>query len=308
METTDISYNIVCFGEVLWDILPTGPMPGGAPMNVAYHLQQLGCRPALISRTGNDQLGKMLLAELEGFGLSTAFIQKDAVARTGHVFANPNGQHEMEYDIVYPAAWDFINWQDELKILAEKATYLVFGSLASRHSVSCQALEKLLTLPLTKVLDLNIRQPWFSKAAAENLLQKADIVKLNMAELELVSGWYGVHDNKEESIRYLCDHFRLEGIVVTMGGDGAILYLDNELFHHPGYQVQVADTVGSGDAFLAGLLCQLFQKQSPQKALDFAYRLGALVASHRGACPSYALNELTDAANPSSIIFESNIN
>lgn len=276
-------------------------------MNVAYHLQQLGCRPALISGIGNDQLGKMLLAELEGFGLSTAFIQTDAHKGTGHVYANPNEQHDMEYDIVYPAAWDFISWQDELKTLAEKAAYLVFGSLASRHSISGQTLEQLLSLPLKKVLDINVRQPWFGKKVAENLLQKADLVKMNLAELELVTGWYTIHKDKEESIKYVCDQFDLEGMIVTLGGDGAILYLDKKFFHHQGYKVRVADTVGSGDAFLAGLLSQLYHNQPPQLALDFACRLGAFVASHRGACPQYQLNELPVSSGPASIIFESNI-
>jgi len=104
--------EVVCFGEVLWDILPSGPLPGGAPMNVAYHLKKLGTAAALISRVGVDNYGKDLIKIFSLQGLSTEYVDVDYEHETGLVYANPNEHNEVVYDIVFPSAWDFIGWND----------------------------------------------------------------------------------------------------------------------------------------------------------------------------------------------------
>jgi fructokinase len=139
----------------------------------------------------------------------------------------------------------------------------------------------------TKVLDINLRRPHYHQATVEPLLHKADILKLNEAELDIITGWYGSFSNKEQQIQFLQDRFHMDAIVVTMGGEGAMVAKSSGFYYNPGYKVQVADTIGSGDAFLAGFIYQIYNRAPVQDALDYAAALGALIATYSGACPAY---------------------
>lgn len=292
MKSVETTYPVVCFGETLWDILPQEKLPGGAPMNVAYHLTRLGKHPAIISRIGSDEPGKELLSIFERKGIDINFFQVDKKYSTGKVYAAVKENHEMQYDIVKPVAWDFIQWGKKLADILTAAEYFVFGSLATRSSQSKNTLFKCLEAANTKVLDINMRPPFYSRKAIEELLQKADVLKLNLEELYLVTGWFSNYENDDDRIRLLRDKFDLKIIIVTKGSQGATLNIGDNFFHHPGYKVIVADTVGSGDSFLAAVLSKFLDKASPEDALNFACALGALVASKRGGCPEYDLTDL----------------
>lgn len=281
--------QVVCFGEMLWDVLPSGTKPGGAPMNVAYHLQKLGLSPAVITRVGSDERGETLLALLQSNNISTAFIQKDDAHPTGVVLAHLNEKAEATYDIVQPVAWDFIAWHEELKKLVTEADYFVFGSLASRNDISRNTLFALLEHANTKVLDINLRQPHFTKSGVETLMQQCRILKINDGELALISSWYGHLKNLKDQMAQLQDRFQIETIVTTRGSDGAVLNKDGKFHTHPGFKVQVKDTVGSGDAFLAALLFKLHANAPAAEALAFANGMGAYVASCEGAWPAYEI-------------------
>ena len=138
---------VVCFGEVLWDILPTGAHPGGAPMNVAYHLKALGSNPVIISKIGTDKYGEQLVDILAKHGVNTEYMQVDFQLPTGLVYADVSNQHEVSYDIVFPSAWDFIEQKEELTTLVSSAEYFVFGSLTSRNKTSRNTLYNLLDMP-----------------------------------------------------------------------------------------------------------------------------------------------------------------
>jgi fructokinase len=291
------NYRVVCYGEVLWDVLPTGALPGGAPMNVAYHLNRLGTASALITRIGQDDYGEKLVNLLSSSGVTTQYFQVDEAHPTGLVYANLNDQHEVTYDIVYPSAWDFIEWKDEFEGLVKQADFLVYGSLASRHETSRDTLEQLLEMAATKVLDINLRPPHYSQSLVEYLLQEADILKMNIAELELISSWFDSFQNTADRIKFMQDHFQIPQIIVTLGGDGAIVNDKGTFLRHPGFKVQVADTIGSGDAFLAGFLHQLRTGASISDALAFAAGIGAFIATHSGACPAYELSQVTELMN-----------
>jgi fructokinase len=294
-----MSFNITCFGEMLWDILPGKELPGGAPMNVAYHLQRLSQPVAMVSRLGKDDHGRRLLAYLQTKGLSTNFIQEDGGHETGKVYARLNARHEAEYDIRFPAAWDFVAWEPALEARLQRTDYLVFGSLAARHSVSRSTLEALLRTAAKKVLDINLRPPHYTQERVEWLLGECDILKLNEGELELIAGWQGSQLSPEEGVKALAARFGMEAVIVTMGGQGALLYTGGRFYRHPGYRVQVADTIGSGDAFLAGFLSTFIQGGDPERCLAFANAAGALVASREGACPDYEPREIEGFLTPS---------
>jgi len=298
-------HPIVCFGETLWDIVLQEKQPGGAPMNVAYHLNKLQKNPAIISRIGLDDLGKELIHVFESRGINTDYFQVDYERSTGKVFAEIKEFNEVHYDIVMPVAWDFIEWEDSFENLLSDATYFVFGSLITRSKQSKNTLFKCLEASNIKVLDINMRPPFYHKKIVEDLLRKANILKLNLAELHLITGWFSNYNSDEDRIKLLKEKFKLHTIIVTKGGDGAILNEGDAFYHHAGYTVQVADTVGSGDAFLAGMLSSFIDNKTPEGALDFASRMGAFVASCKGGCPDYSL---TSVYNISPVFQTKNVN
>lgn len=288
--------KIVCFGEILWDLLPAGAVPGGAPMNVAYHLRKLGLSPDIVTRVGIDDRGKQLIDLLNENGISTDHIQLDYEIPTGIVNAVANAHGEMQYDIVAPAAWDGIALDDATVDLVKEASHFIFGSLVNRHATSRNTLFTLLETAQQKVLDINLRPPHFDRRLVEDLLRHADMVKMNVAELELITGWFAAYKNITDRIGVIQERFRIPCIVVTMGGDGAIVDIAGERYKHKGYVVNVADTIGSGDAFLAAFLYKQLHNDDPAGSLAFACALGALVASKRGGWPAYDIKDIQQLA------------
>lgn len=287
---------ICCFGEVLWDMLPSGKLPGGAPMNVATHLQNLGIPAKMISRVGKDELGAEIKAFLESKNCTTEWIQEDETLNTGWVKVQLSEKNEATYTIVHPVAWDFIETNNTVQQLVNQASALVFGTLASRDDTSYQTLLSILkNLPqethVLKVFDINLRPPHYSQSLIEEFLQYADIVKLNEDELKIVAKWYDIAGDEEKQLREISQKFDIKTLIVTKGGDGAILLrLENDgkkhFYQQAGYKVVVADTIGSGDSFLAGFLKNILNGKSSEYALNFACAIGAVVASHSGANPA----------------------
>jgi fructokinase len=297
----DLQKAVVCFGEILWDILPSGTKPGGAPMNVAYHLKKLGVDPLLITRVGLDDYGRKLIDMLGNEGIDTDFFQIDSNEKTGVVYAKPNEFNEVVYDIVYPVAWDFIELEEEVKSLVEQSKYFVYGSLVTRNKVSRDTLYELLEIATNRILDINLRAPFYNKESVAHLLTKAHIAKLNISELEQITGWFGSTKTTKERIFLLQDQFNIETIIVTKGAEGAMVNYKGQLFEHAGYQVSVADTVGSGDAFLAAFIHALINEYTMDDTLASASQLGAYVATQPGACPDYQLSDVTTFLNSISI-------
>jgi len=287
MSLLEKKHPIVCFGEILWDILPNATVPGGAPMNVAYHLKKLGLEPALITRIGLDNYGKRLIQLMEKAGVSTEFFQMDFELDTGKVTATPGEGDDVHYQFVQPVAWDNIQWDEQFIPLLAGSSYFIFGSLAARSSASRNVLYRLLEIAPFKVLDINLRPPHYTRPVLEALLTGVDILKLNSGELELLTGWFSGYRSETDRIMALQDLFQIPTIVLTKGSQGSIMNIDGALYEHPGFTVEVADTVGSGDAFLAGLLHSLIQGLGPPDALEFSSAMGALVASFNGPCPEY---------------------
>lgn len=276
---------IACFGEMLWDMLPTGRQPGGAPLNVAVHLHNFGLNALIISRIGHDDLGAELRAFVESKNISTHYVQHGETHLTGVVKANVSNTMEVTYQIVKPVAWDYIQYTAEVRELVETAEAFVYGSLAARHAPSRETLYRLLQQARLKVFDVNLRPPHYSRDVVSYLLNQADVVKLNHHELTEIMGWFGVAPSEETALQWLAERFHLQAVCVTKGADGAVLWVDHQLYFSPSLVVQVQDTIGSGDAFLAALLRGLLLRQAPPNYLAFACAAGALVASYQGATP-----------------------
>lgn len=285
--------TIICYGEVLWDLLPTGKMAGGAPMNVAYHTQNLGLQSFMISKIGTDELGKELMNFLETKSVDTSFIQTDDVHTTGKVMVHLDEGGSPSYEIIQPVAWDFIEPADDAIAMVQQSAALVFGSLACRSERSRQTLLQLIPHAKLRVLDVNLRSPFYSKEILEPLLSGANIIKVNEEELREICGWYGAEEEDVALIHFLVEKFGPKTIIVTMGADGVLCYDQEKYYFQSGLKIEVKDTVGSGDSFLAGFLSKYLLHVDIQQCLAFANGIGALVATKRGGTPELSQEEIS---------------
>lgn len=286
MEMKNIN-QVLCFGEVLWDNLPSGPLPGGAPMNVALHLSRFGIKSTVTSSVGKDKKGSDLQAFLKQSGLRTDLVQVHNTLPTSEVLVHLDEHNTASYEICEPVAWDEISLTPEMVDELSKSSALVFGSLASRNQVSRNTLLKLLEKDILKIMDVNLRPPFDTEDIIKSLLTKSDIVKLNDDELMKITGWYQIPGSLIEKIKTFYNLLNLKTLIVTMGKDGAYVIHENLLYHHEGFKVATADSVGAGDAFLAGFLAAFFDGKSMKTALAEAAAIGAFVASQPGATPDY---------------------
>jgi fructokinase len=283
---------LCCFGEVLWDLLPEGKVIGGAPFNVAAHLSHLGVPAFFISRVGNDEPGNEIRRWVESRNILSEWIETDRDYATGTVRVQLDDKQQAAYDIVSPVAWDFISVNDEMISVVKRSRGIIFGSLACRQAVTRHSLLALLDAAPLKIFDVNLRPPHYSQPLIESLLHRADLVKLNDDELNIIAAWHPASGYSEDDrMRFLQKKFSLQTVIVTRGGDGAVL-LHDQIYRVPGFKVTVADTVGSGDAFLAGFLKKHINGEAPADALTYASALGALVATHRGANPTISEAEI----------------
>ncbi len=290
----DSNKKILCFGEVLWDNLPTGPKPGGAPMNVGLHLKQFGYHVSMVSRIGEDRKGELLKKFLEESGIDTGSLQTDPMLPTSEVLIHLDDDNNPTYEIREPVAWDNIEMTEKLSVLSHQADLIIFGSLASRNTKTRETLHEILSTKGFKVMDINLRPPYDYKEHTEDLMQKADFIKLNEHELEQVVNDWNKKDIPEEDkqLRWMAKQFGCELICLTKGEKGAALYHDGIIDHDPGFKVKTVDNVGAGDAFLAGFISQYLNGTDGKKALEYACATGAFVASREGATPKYELHEI----------------
>jgi len=269
------------FGEVLFDHFPDGSrVLGGAPFNVAWHLQAFGQSPRFISRIGDDPAGHEIAALMAAWDMSREAVQTDSEHPTGSVrILIQDG--EPHYEIVADCAYDFI----DSKLLEEKQTQgiLYHGSLAIRNPVSRTALQAAKARHQGKVfVDVNLRPPWWDRETLLPLLHDADWVKLNEAELiALCPDEQGL----EAAIQAFCAQFDLEILVVTRGEQGAVAYDRQQHFVtvKPPASTAVVDTVGAGDAFAALLLLGLSKQWPLTVALERAQAFACALVGRRGA-------------------------
>lgn len=278
--------NIVCFGEVLWDVFPNHKKIGGAPLNVALRLKSLDNNVSMITRIGDDVEGMEIKEFIKERGVLIEDIQIDAALKTGEVKVTLNEKGSASYEINFPRAWDNIQLTKSAQIITENADAFIFGSLIARNDVSRETLYQLLQFAKYKIFDVNLRAPYYTKASLNYLMEAADFIKFNDDEIfEIAKSLHFKSDSLEQNIQFIAEQTNTNSICVTKGRHGAILYYDNSFYYNNGYEIKVVDTVGAGDSFLASLTNKLLKGAAPQKALDFACAVGAIVASSEGANP-----------------------
>ncbi|WDF45875.1 carbohydrate kinase [Chryseobacterium sp. KACC 21268] len=282
----------VCFGEVLWDIFPSGSRAGGAPFNVAYNLDKMDVDVKMITKIGNDTLGNDLLKQIKSWNISTEYIQIDEEKPTGTVIASFDEHGEAHYDIVNDIAWDHIKICPEHRELIENAEAFVFGSLIARNEESKNTLLRLIEFAKFRVFDVNFRPPFIDFDLVKTLLGKADLVKMNKAELrQIIEFLDKEYIDENSSIKYLQNYFNMNEIVLTKGSKGARYFVGDKSYDFSAVSIEVNDTVGSGDSFLAGFLSKRIQGKTPDEIMKQAVALGAFITSKSGACPDYTYEE-----------------
>ncbi len=282
---------VLCFGELLWDHLPHGAFPGGAPFNVAYHLHRIGIPVLPVSAIGRDEPGEKLIAQLQAWGIATDGISS-ATAPTGHVSATLAQSGDAHYTIAGNVAWDHIDVDGPPLAAASQAAALVFGSLALRSSANRESLARLVAaLPVTawRVFDVNLRAPHDDPGLVRRYAALATVLKLNAAEAARLADNTREFPGREESdARLLAAQTGVSLVCVTAGARGAGLLHADRWTWMPAQPTAVADTIGAGDAFLAALLAGLLRgDKSDTDLLAAACRHGEWVASHPGATPPY---------------------
>src|SRR5579863_8667237 len=282
--------RVVGLGEVLWDVFPDRSCLGGAPANFAYITTLMGDQGIVASRVGEDSRGIEALRRMEELGLNIDHVQTDRNHRTGVVNVEVDRQGQPTFQIAHPVAWDFLDWTPDWKRLAQRADAVCFGSLAQRSEASRSTIREFLgaTLPGTlKVFDVNLRQSYYSPEVLGESMRLADIVKLNDDELpKIMSLSHLPHKDALTSAQRLIREYGLKVVCITRGGKGSLLVREKDWSEHPGFRVQVADTVGSGDAFTAGLVHEYLHGASLDLMNEVANLVGAWVASEVGAMPT----------------------
>jgi fructokinase len=285
------------FGEILWDCLPSGRHAGGAPFNVAAHLAQLGVSVSILSAVGQDSLGDEILEVAKDKGVNVQFVGRARIGLpTGTVIATVDAMGNATYELVQPVAWDEIIISPEALESVAKAGAFIFGSLATRSPYNLDQLDRLLTVkgPL-KFFDVNLRPPFADPKLIVELAARADVIKLNHDEVGQIASWLqtgeatanppGNADAVAEACATLSKATNTPRICVTIAAAGAALWDRGNLVTAPAPKVVVKDTVGAGDAFMAGLMVGLTRGAETKTVVETACRLGAIVASHDGATP-----------------------
>ena len=279
--------EVLCVGELLWDALPAGLFLGGAPFNVACHLSAAGVPVTMVSRVGDDRLGEEAVRRAQRYGVGTDLVQVDPTLPTGFVGATIDESGQPTYVIEDAVAWDAIEASDVLLARAGRARAIVFGSLAQRHATTRRTIERLWEGSALQVFDINLRPPFEDRDVIRGSLQRADVVKVNREELHRLASWFELPNGDRESASALSGKFSCPVVCVTRGAAGAGLWRDDTWTEHEGFKVEVRDTVGAGDAFLAVLLAGLLSGADSETLLKNANRIGADVASRAGALPVY---------------------
>jgi fructokinase len=287
--------SAVVVGEVLWDVFPESVRLGGAPLNFSAHLRRLGFNPILLSAVGRDRFGERAAREIAALGLGTAMLHRSEKWETGSASVAVDSSGQPAFRIARPAAYDDLRLTEaELGALQALApSWFYYGTLFPSTPEGRSTLGQLLkAMPgATRFYDVNLRPGFESLELVTELLAQAGVVKLNEAEAQTVARHLSLPEDDEGFCRAGAARFGWRAVCITLGERGCAVFDGAEFVRAGGERVQVADTVGAGDAFAAAFVHGLEHGWPALRIARFANRVGALVASRAGAIPEWNLAE-----------------
>ncbi len=281
---------VVGMGELLFDVFPTGKKIGGAPVNFAYHVSQLGVESLAISAVGNDELGDEIIDILNEKRVN--YIVPRVSEPTGTVQVTLDEKGVPSYEICEGVAWDNIPCGKELVEVAKRCKAFCFGSLAQRAEQSQDAIHLFLDSmaggeETLRIFDINLRQSFYSREVIEISLVKSNVLKINDEEFVTVGQLLGFDSTDfEKGSRFLMDKYELTMVILTCGAEGSYIFWGEEgrsFLATP--QVEVVDTVGAGDSFTAAFVATLLAGKSIEEAHLKAVDVSAYVCTQSGAMP-----------------------
>lgn len=280
---------VVGIGEALWDMLPAGKQLGGAPANFAYHVKQLGLSSKVVSAVGNDVLGDEIMHVFRSREIPALVARVDYPTGTVQVTLDEAGVPS--YEIKTDVAWDYIPYTAELEALARCTKVVCFGSLAQRNAISRSTIYRFLdAMPQgddsMKVFDINLRQLFYSREIIHESLSMANVLKINDEELAKVGALFGLEgETVEEQCRELLASYELKMVILTCGEQGSYVVTPTQTSYRDTPKVEVADTVGAGDAFAAAFIAGLLKGKCLAEAHQLAVNVSAYVCTKPGAMP-----------------------
>jgi fructokinase len=283
---------VVSFGELLWDVFPTGEVLGGAPANLAYRLNSLGHSARLVTRLGHDNRGERAAKILQEHGMSTEFVQWDRFRPTGSVPVELDASGSPTFTIQRDVAYDAIETTPALLELARTADCICFGTLIQRSEISRKTLHAMLdaSREALRVLDLNLRKDCYTRETIEASLARANILKVNEDEAVIVARMFDLPETYASFAPTAVKRWNLEACVVTLGAKGMVAAnRAGDFGQVAGTKVDVVDTVGSGDAVTAGFIHCFLNNVPLAEACEFANMMGTRVAQTRGGMQPIAL-------------------
>lgn len=288
--------KIAAFGELLWDLLPSRKVLGGAPANFIYRINSFGDHGTLLSKVGNDKAGRVARETLRNMGVSDENVQTDYYFPTGSVKVKIDEFGNADYHILTDVAYDHIEINTEMMDAFSQADCVCFGTLVQRYGISKNTLRELIheAPDVVKFLDINLRKKCYTATSIEDSLKMADILKTNDNELLITKELLGLkNENLKKLAQEVLEKYNLKIILCTLGANGAFCITDkNEFFYDPGHEIELVDTVGSGDAFSAGFVHYYMNGHPINEALRFGNAAGAMVATTTGATTPIGKNEI----------------
>lgn len=273
-------FDLVCFGEVLYDSYEAEEILAGAPLNTASFASFLGLKTALISAIGNKESDKKIEEEVINRNVKP-FLQRNGY-ETGKAKVSLNENKVPEFNIESNSAFDHIQKTKKLVNLVKNAEFFYFGTLCQRNEETKNTLRELLSTRNGKtVYDVNLRRgipSW--ELIVDKSLKFSTTLKMNEKEWDTVKKAAGF-----QNIKQLLDKTNVEYVFVTLGAKGAYLFQRNEetSYFVEAPRVNVVDTTGCGDAFTAALIYGFHKKWSEQRTLKYAVDFASEVAQYVGA-------------------------
>ena len=288
--------RVLVLGEILWDVFDDGERLGGAPFNFAAQLARLRHDPFLVSGVGDDDRGREAYDRGRKLRVDMHWVCKTSAAKTGVVLVDLDDGGQPQYEIRRPAAYDFaVLSAADLKGLAEAPPdWIYYGSLFPHQPQPFDLLQRVLqALPsVPRFYDVNLRPNSYSDELLSALLPEATVLKVNSDEVRELEGMAGdPNEGLEAFARRMAARHAMRGVCITRGAEGSSLLWDGEWAEASGVAVTVQDAVGAGDAFSAALLHATSQEWPLPRRVEFANRVGALIASKSGATPNWSEQE-----------------
>ena len=279
---------VVGIGELLWDMLPTGKKAGGAPINFVYHATQVGAKGYAISAIGDDELGAEILKELDANSIQ--YLIEKVPYPTGTVQVALQEGGIPTYAINERVAWDHLSPTANAIDLAEQADAICFGTLGQRSEQSRETIQAILSFApeeAYRCFDINLRASYYTKELIEESLYLANVLKINNDELAVLRDLFHLKGTDKELAYWFIERYNLRMVVLTVGSEYSSIYTRTEESTLETPKVEVADTIGAGDAFAGALIISLLNGSALKEAHAFAVKTAAYVCTKEGAWPVY---------------------